>query len=139
MSLWKKTAIKSNALKVVLMAGLAVAGAYAISNTVIRPPAVGELCNSTDAPQLCVLREGLRLVISVHGFGYSALALVLTAIFVNPGAARRMILLATLFGGMGLVLENPAQAALALMLALLRGAWLDSRAAQAANFVMKVG
>lgn len=122
-----------------LAAGIAAAAAYAIRYGVVEPPAMGEICNAPAAPMWCVLRSGLNAVTSIYALGYAALALAAAAILTPPKIARRLIIAAALLGGMGLILFNPAQAAPALLLALLRGALLDGQPVQAEQFSLEAG
>lgn len=131
--------LRTHALRVVLAAGIAAAAAYGVRYGVVEPPAMGEICNAPAAPIWCVLRSGLNAVTSVYALGYAALAVAAAAIVIPPRVARRLIIAAAVLGGMGLFLFNPAQSAPALLLALLRGARLDSQPVQAEQLSLEAG
>jgi hypothetical protein len=115
------------ALTAVLVA-IACAGlGTVVRDYLVVPQAIGDLCGSAQAPWWCPARTGLIVAIQRDGLGYAATLLAALSIILRSRVAIALAFAAMAIGGIGLVLYNATGAALGVVPALLRLAWIERR------------
>ena len=114
-----------SALVAVLIAALCAGVGYVLRYAWVEPEAIGALCKSADAVWWCPLRTAMIVTTEWNGLGYTAVALALLSLFAGRSGAVWLATVAMAIGGAGMVLYNATEAGPALILALLRLAWLE--------------
>ena len=94
----------------------------------IEPAEMGAACERANL-WWCPLRLSFIYFHQAYGMAWGALALAGLAVVLPRRAAPPAVIAAMVVAGLGLVLYNTAGAAVALVIALVRAAWLDRASA----------
>lgn len=91
----------------------------------IEPVARAAACTESPMPWWCILRDGLRIASQNFVIAGSALLGAFAALLYKGRGAMIGIVIAMVFGGMGMFLYSTALSAVAITLGLVRAAMLD--------------
>lgn len=123
-----RSPIKGRPALVAVALAIACAGiGYWLRYAWVEPEAIGAMCKSAEAVWWCPLRTATIVTTEWNGLGYAAIACALLSLPAGRTAALGLATLSMAIGGAGMILYNATEAGPALILALLRLAWLESR------------